>query len=258
LRWVGAERPGGIGELLATGPVLVHFFDFAQLNSIRALPYLLAWHERYAAAGLTVVGSHSPRFSFTAAPDKLPAALERLRIRHPVADDSRYELWNDYGCRGWPSLFLWGQEGTLRWFVFGEGEYATTEAAIADELHRLDPAFEPPAPLAPVRPEDAPGALVAPPTEEVFPGGSASQPWVASGNANQLALGYAAGGAYASVDGTGELRVTIDDGRERIVAVDSPGLYELASHSKHGSHRLLLTARGDTAIYSLSFAAATP
>ena len=32
-----------IAELTAAGPVLVHFFDFAQLNSVRALPYVIAW-----------------------------------------------------------------------------------------------------------------------------------------------------------------------------------------------------------------------
>jgi hypothetical protein len=258
LRWVGAERPSRIGELLSSGPLLVHFFDFAQLNSIRTLPYLLAWNERYADAGLALIGAHSPKYSFTSNTDKLSAALERLRIRHPVADDSRYELWNDYGCRGWPSLFLWGREGTLRWFHFGEGEYAATEEAIAAELRRLDSAYEPPARLTPLRPEDAPGALVAPPTEELFPGGSASEPWRASVDADELELDYAGGGAFAAVDGEGELRATIDDGAERVVAVDAPGLYELASHPRHSSHRLRLRADKELALYSLSFAAAIP
>jgi hypothetical protein len=258
LRWVGGERPGRIGELLATGPLLVHFFDFAQLNSVRALPYLVAWQARYANAGLTVIGAHSPKYSFTAAPEKLSAALERLGISHPVADDSRYELWNDYGCQGWPSLFLWGREGTLRWFHFGEGEYEATETAIAEELGRVDPGFQAPAPLQPLRPEDAPGALVAPPTEELFPGGSASQPWTASSGAEVLELDYAAGGAFAAVDGEGELRVQIDGGSERFVAVDSAGLHELASHPRHSEHRLRLRADDGLAVYSLSFAAAIP
>ena len=75
--WIG-ERPPPFGRLTAKGPVLVHFFDFAQLNSVRALPYAIAWHARYAAAGLGVLGIHSPRFPFTADRDKLAAALARL------------------------------------------------------------------------------------------------------------------------------------------------------------------------------------
>jgi hypothetical protein len=258
LRWLGGDRPRRIGQLLASGPVLAHFFDFAHLNSIRTLPYLLAWHERYADAGLTLIGAHSPRFSFTSAPEKLSGAIERLRIPYPVADDSRYLLWHDYGCRGWPSLFLWGREGTLRWFHFGEGEYAATEEAIAEELRSIDPGLELPAPLEPLRPEDAPGMLVAPPTEEVFPGGSASEPWTASADADALELEYAAGGAFASVDGEGELRVAIDAEPERAIAVDSPGLYELGTHPRHSAHRLRLRADRGLAVYSLSFAAAIP
>ena len=39
--------------LTAAGPALVHFFDFAQLNSVRTLPYLAEWARRYREAGLS-------------------------------------------------------------------------------------------------------------------------------------------------------------------------------------------------------------
>jgi hypothetical protein len=258
VRWVNGRPPRRMSELLDTRPVLVHFFDFAHLNSRRALPYLLAWHERYADAGLTVLGAHSPRFPFTAEREKLAAAVERIGIGYAVADDSRYDLWQDYGCRGWPSLFLWGLEGTLRWFHFGEGEYAGTEEAIREELRRRDRDAELPAPLEPLRPEDAPGALVAPPSEEVFPGGSPSEPWRPSGDSDSLEIEYAAGGAYASLDGTGELLVAIDGQAPRSIEVHAPGLYELTSDDRHSSHHLRLELEGELALYSVSFAAAIP
>ena len=166
--WLNGE-PAPMPALTARGPVLVHFFDFAQLNSVRALPYVLAWHERYADRGLTVVGVHSPRFPFTADPATLGAALDRLDVRHPVAGDADYAIWHAYGCEGWPSLFLWGRGGALRWFHFGEGEYEATERAIQDELPALSPGLEPPPPIAPLRPTDAPAALVAPPTGRCSP-----------------------------------------------------------------------------------------
>jgi hypothetical protein len=258
VRWVGDDRPAGIADLLASGPLLVQFFDFAQLNSRRALPYLLAWHSRYADAGLTVLGAHTPRFPFTAEREKLRAAVERLGIRYAVADDSSHELWQDYGCRGWPSLFVWGQEGTLRWYHFGEGEYAGTEEAIAEELRKRDPELELPSTLEPLRPEDVPGALVAPPSEELFPGGSPSEPWRPDPTTHPLQIEYAAGGAYASVDGSGALRVSVDGEPSTGIEVHSPGLYELASHPRHSEHRLRLELEGDVAVYSVSFAAALP
>src|SRR6266480_2696617 len=128
-RWVG-DPPPPIERLTARGPVLVHFLDFAQLNSVRALPYPIAWAERYREAGLTVLGIHSPRFPFTADEAALRTCLERLGVRHPVAADLDHAVWHDYGCEGWPSLFLWSRGGVLRWFHFGEGEYEATERAI--------------------------------------------------------------------------------------------------------------------------------
>jgi Thioredoxin like C-terminal domain len=257
-RWLNTERDPVMAELTASGPVLVHFFDFAQVNSLRALPYVIAWDERYREAGLATLGIHSPRFSFTKDGDLLAPALERLGISHPVVDDSGYVVWHDYGCEGWPSLFLWAQGGALDWFHFGEGDYAATEAAIATELARIDPHFEAPAPLRALRLSDAPGAVVVPPSGEIFPGGSVTEPWRSDGGA--IGTSYGAGGVHASVDldGPGELRVSIDGAPPRTIAVAAPGLVELAAHPAHEEHELRLEADPGLAVYSVSFSAGVP
>jgi hypothetical protein len=251
LRWLNAERAPRMSELTAAGPVLVHFFDYAQLNSVRAMPYVVAWDERYRDLGLTTLGVHTPRFKFSAEREQLQAGVEALRIAHPVADDSRYEVWHDYGCRGWPSLFLWGQGGALRWFHFGEGEYEATESAIQEQLDGEDPL---PEPMAPLRDTDAPGALVAPPSEEIFPGGSETEPW----QGGPIELDYAAGGAHASVAGAGRMTVSIDGGAARTVEVARAGLVELAAHTKHESHHLRLEPGDSIDLYSISFSPGLP
>jgi len=259
IRWLHAERKPSLAELTAAGPVLVHFFDFAQLNSVRALPYVIAWEERYGGLGLTILGIHSPRYSFTAERKALAPALERLRVHHPVADDSGYAIWHDYGCRGWPSLFLWGRGGALSWYHFGEGEYASTEIAIQDELRTVDATVALPAePLAPLRPSDAPGALVAPPSEELFPGGSASEPWRPDGPDDELRIDYAAGGAHASLGGAGELAFVLDEGEEQTIEVAGPGLIDLTVHECHAEHSLALRIGDGLELYSVSFSAGVP
>ncbi|HXV05837.1 MAG TPA: DipZ protein, partial [Solirubrobacterales bacterium] len=50
--WAGAA-PQSMPALTATGPTLVHFLDFAQLNSVRTLPYLVEWDRRYRERGLS-------------------------------------------------------------------------------------------------------------------------------------------------------------------------------------------------------------
>lgn len=258
LRWVGAE-PESMPALSAGGPVVVHFLEFAQLNSVRTLPYLNEWARRYREAGLSVIGVQSPRFPFGADPEAVAAGLERLGVEFPVAIDAEHELWAAYGCEGWPSLFLWSLGGTLAWAHFGEGEYRATEEAIQEELREIDALRQLPEPMAPLRPTDAPGAWVMEPTPEQFPGGSWQQPWVASEGDDALALDYQAGGAYATVEGEGEIQVEIDgEWQEPIPAGPSPGLRTLAEHPAHEAHNLLLRSGPGVKIWSISFAAGVP
>lgn len=245
--------------LTARGPSLVHFFDFAQLNSVRTLPYLSEWARRYGEAGLSVIGVQAPRFPFGADPDAVAAGLARLGVEFPVAIDAERQLWQAYGCEGWPSLFLWKQGGALAWFHFGEGEYRATEEAIQDELREIDALRELPAPLAPLRETDAPGARVIAPTPENFPGGSWERPWVASEEDPALALDYQAGGVFATVEGEGEIAVEIDgEWREPVAAGPDPRLVSLAEHPRHEAHSLLLRPSPDLRVWSVSFAAGVP
>jgi hypothetical protein len=255
--WVGSD-PGPVERICARGPLLAHFVDVAHLSSVRTLRYLGAWRERYGDHGLTVVGVNSPRFRFTAEPAKLAAALARLEVGFPVAADADYRIWHDYGCEGWPSLFLWGSGGALSWFHFGEGEYAATEEAIQAELRARDPSLALPEPLGPLRPSDVTGALVAPPSEEVFPGGSESEPWRAREGDPPLELDYASAGAWAALDGHGIVRVSLDGGPERTLEIGAPGAYELATHERHEAHHLTLSATPGVDVYSVAFAAGVP
>ncbi len=242
--------------LTATGPLLVHFFDFAQLNSARALPYVIEWERRYRPFGLSVLGIHSPRFAFTSA--TLEGGLQALGVEHPVADDAQYSIWHDYGCEGWPCLFLWSRGGALSWFHFGEGEYAATEEVIAEELRSDDVTFSLPPILKPIRATDAPGALVAPPSDELFPGGSAAQPWTPANGSDSLELDYGAGGCWAVTDGSGELRWSLDGGERHIASVGSAGLQALARHSSHEQHSIRIEADPGVRIWALSFEPGLP
>src|ERR1700753_2553334 len=87
LAWIGAE-PESMPSLTAAGPAIVHFFDFAQLNSVRTLAYLREWDRRYRAEGLRVIGVQAPRFPFGADRDAVAAGLAALGVDFPVAIDA--------------------------------------------------------------------------------------------------------------------------------------------------------------------------
>jgi hypothetical protein len=255
--WVGRE-PESMPALTADGPALVHFIDFAQLNSVRTLPYLAEWSRRYREVGLSVVGVQSPRFPFGAEEAAVTAGLASLGVDFPVAIDTEHELWSAYGCEGWPSLFLWSLGGALSWVHFGEGEYLATEIAIQEELREIDALRKLPEPMAPLRPTDAPGARVVAPTPELFPGGSWKRPWTAGENGDELRLDYAAGGAHATVEGSGEIAVELDGQPAETVTSAGPALYALAEHPRHETHSLTLRPAPGLRIWSVSFAAGAP
>ena len=52
--------------------VLVEFWDFCRCNSLRTMPYVRAWHTRYAAAGLRVIAI--PNRHYPPEPDALALA----------------------------------------------------------------------------------------------------------------------------------------------------------------------------------------
>jgi hypothetical protein len=257
LTWVGAA-PESMPALTAGGPALVHFLDFAQLNSVRTLPYLSEWWRRYREAGLSVIGVQSPRFPFEADESAVRRGLESLDVEFPVAIDAAHDLWAAYGCEGWPSLFLWSLGGALSWVHFGEGEYLETEIAIQEELRESDALQQLPEPMAPLRSTDGPGARVMAPTAEIFPGGSWERPWRAPEDGAELTIEYAAGGAFVTTEGTGAIEVELDGEPTETVATADPGLYRLAQHPRHEAHTLTLRPSAGLRVWSISFAPGSP
>jgi hypothetical protein len=258
LSWIGAE-PESMPALTAGGPAIVHFVDFAQLNSVRTLPYLDEWARRYGDAGLSVIGVQSPRFPFGADAEAVAAGLAALGVEFPVVIDANHDLWAAYGCEGWPSLFLWSLGGALSWVHFGEGEYLATEGAIQAELREIDALRQLPEPMSALRDTDVPGARVIAPTPELFPGGSWQEPWTATADDDVLALDYQAGGLFVTVEGEGTIEAEIDGEWQHPIAVGpTPGLQAIAEHPSHEAHSLVLRPSPGLRIWSVSFAAGVP
>ena len=151
--------------------VLVEFWDFARINSLRTLPYLKAWHDRYGQHGLRVVTVQAPGYSFGRERDTAVRAIEALGIEHPVVLDPELELWRAYGNKGWPGRYLFDRRGVLRYMHYGEGDYRACEEVIQELLLEIDDELELPPPLDPIRPEDAPDVMLEPQTADiVLPG----------------------------------------------------------------------------------------
>src|SRR5687768_6403407 len=114
--------------------VLVDFWTYTCVNWLRTLPYVRAWAAKYAGAGLTVVGVHTPEFGFEHDIDNVVAAARALDVGYPVALDNDYAVWRAFANHFWPAVYLADVDGRIRYHHFGEGEYAATEMAIQQLL----------------------------------------------------------------------------------------------------------------------------
>ncbi len=127
------ERAGGGVSIIQRGrPMLVEFWDFCRPSSMRTLPYVKAWHARYAEAGLRVIGVHCPGFEPSREEQAVREAIIRLDISHPVLIDAELELWQEYENLGWPARYLFDGQARLFDYHYGEGAYAETELAIQE------------------------------------------------------------------------------------------------------------------------------
>jgi len=150
--------------------VLIDFWDYTCVNCIRTLPYVEAWHERYRDHGLTVIGVHTPEFTFAQYESNVERGIREFGLTYPIVIDNDYELWKAFANRCWPTKYLLDQEGYLRYAHFGEGGYLEFEQAIQDLLREINPAIELPPPMSPLKEEDHAGAVCFPPSPELYLG----------------------------------------------------------------------------------------
>ncbi len=121
-------------EQLRGKVVLIDFWTYSCINCQRTFPYLTAWDERYRDDGLTIVGVHSPEFSFERVVSNVQDAADRYGITYPIAIDNGFKTWRAWDQRFWPAHYLVDQTGTVRQVHYGEGGYEETERLIQELL----------------------------------------------------------------------------------------------------------------------------
>lgn len=224
--WINAD-PLRMDEQLGS-PVLIEFFDFCRVHSLRTLPHVMDWHARYGGDGLRVISVHCSGFRPSAKPERVRDAAGRLRLAHPVLIDNAFALWHEYENAGWPARYLWNAAGKLAHYHYGIGAYRETEREIQGLL-----GIE-----RPIEVRDPPGDLVPPSADRLEP------PWSGS---------YAAGAVWAVLEGEGE--ITVNGERRRIAYT---GAHPLIEHPRHTQGELDLELAAGVRCYAVCFEASSP
>ena len=130
--WLNSEPLGPAG--LRGQVVVVNIWTLTCINWLRQEPYVRAWSQAYGGDGLTVVGVHTPEFSFEHEIDRIALATKERGIDYPVAVDNDYRVWNAFDNNYWPALYFIDREGIIRDQHFGEGRYEQPERLIQQLL----------------------------------------------------------------------------------------------------------------------------
>jgi cytochrome c biogenesis protein CcdA/thiol-disulfide isomerase/thioredoxin len=260
--------------------VLIDFWTYSCVNCLRTLPYLREWHRRYGDRGLTIVGVHSPEFAFEREEANVRENAGKLGVEYAVALDNDFATWSAWHNRYWPAKYLVDRGGNVRYFHFGEGDYAETEAAIRELLGDDLP------PSSKAREPEFDGLLLTPETylgwrrlaryrgdpvardaerdyrlptrlgaSEVAFGGRwrVEDERAVAGDGARIRLAYRAHDVFLVLSGNGSVEVLVDGKRERRVRVRGDRLYTLVDRMDGGNHLLELRFDPGVAAYAFTF-----
>jgi cytochrome c biogenesis protein CcdA/thiol-disulfide isomerase/thioredoxin len=269
-------------EALHGRVVLIDFWTYSCINCLRTLPYIREWDARYRDAGLTIVGVHSPEFAFERVHANVRENVRRLGLHYPIAIDNNYGTWDAWHNQYWPAKYLIDRKGHVRWFHFGEGDYAEAEETIRTLLAERGA----PLPAASGLDEEPSHALVTPESylgyerlaryrgtpiakdaerRYAFPKTLAENElalagrWrvederAVAGRDARLRLRYRAGDVFLVLTGSGTVRVFVDGKPEGTVRVRGDRLYTLVERPRNAAHLLELRVTPGVAGYAFTF-----
>jgi thiol-disulfide isomerase/thioredoxin len=130
--WLNSAPLGG--KPLRGKVVLVNFWTYSCINSLRELPYIESWAAKYKDSGLVVIGVHAPEFTFERERANVENAVHELQVVFPVAIDSNHTIWQAFHNEYWPADYFIDGKGRIRHHHFGEGEYGESERVIQELL----------------------------------------------------------------------------------------------------------------------------
>lgn len=203
----------------------------------------------------------------------------KLGVRWPVALDNDFATWGAWHNQYWPAKYLIDRDGRLRYYHFGEGDYAETEEAIRTLLGDG-------APAASGLADESPQGLRTPETYLGYRrlernGGEAvvrdadhsyrlpatlgeselalDGTWTVEGERGvagpdaRLRLRYLGREVFLVLTGRGSVEVLVDGRPERRVRVTEDRLYTLVERDELAQHELELRLTPGLAAYAFTF-----
>jgi len=104
---------------------------------MHVLPQLRKLEQKYSDS-LTVIGVHSAKFTAEKSGKNVEEAIHRYKIDHPVVNDARFQIWQSYAARAWPTLMFIDPSGNVIGRHEGEFPLETLDQIIAKMLGEFE------------------------------------------------------------------------------------------------------------------------
>ncbi len=134
--WINS-KPLTLAMLRGRKVVLVVFLDPTALHTLRALPALKAWFDRYALSQLMIVGVITPNLEISKDASWVAGEMKRVGVDFPVVIDGDRRIWRGYSNDGWPAMYLIDRKSRIVYDHLGEGGYAEMEGEMREALGQL-------------------------------------------------------------------------------------------------------------------------
>ncbi len=245
--WLNTGRPLTLKELRGK-VVLVDFWTYCCINCMHIIPDLKRLEKKYAKE-LIVIGVHSAKFDTERESQNIRQAILRYEIEHPVVNDPHMQIWEIYGARAWPTLFLIDPLGKMIGHYSGEGIFDPFDRLIAKVIAEFDARGlidRKPLPLNLER-SSSPKTLLSFPGKVLADSGS-DRLFIADSNHNRMVITSLSDGTVQEVVGHGA--IGLEDGpfetasfnHPQGMALDGENLY-VADTENHAIRKVDFTSR---------------
>ena len=129
--WLNVSEPLKASNL-EDRVILLDFWTYACVNCMHMIPEIKKLEEEFGSK-LTVIGVHSGKFDNEKNVEGIRNAIVKYDISHPVVNDSKFNIWNNFKVKSWPTLILIGPNGQIKGTYVGEG----TSQQIREDVTKL-------------------------------------------------------------------------------------------------------------------------
>lgn len=134
LDWLNVAMPLTLADLRGK-IVILDFWTYGCINCLHVADELKIIEERYPEH-VVVISVHTPKFENEKNLRTLRDNVIRYDLRHPVVNDTDYQIARTYGMRAWPTLIVVDPAGKVLGRLEGEDNIDILDRVIRENLEK--------------------------------------------------------------------------------------------------------------------------